>query len=66
MLKLFTIILWDKQVGQFGGFTGKGVKTIVPGKAIAKIACRLVPDQDPYDILKVRISVWKEHACLIT
>ena len=40
-------------MGQFGGFTGKGVKTIVPGKATAKIACRLVPDQDPYDILKV-------------
>ena len=27
------------------GFTGTGVKTIVPAKATAKIVCRLVPDQ---------------------
>lgn len=41
-------------MGQFGGFTGKGVKTIVPGRATAKLACRLVPDQDPHQVLEVQ------------
>lgn len=45
------------QVGQWGGFTGVGVKTIVPGKAAAKVACRLVPDQDPEEILQASKSL---------
>lgn len=36
-----------------GGFTGTGVKTIVPAKATAKFVCRLVPNQDPDAVLKV-------------
>ena len=35
-----------------GGFTGTGAKTVSPAKASAKVSLRLVPDQDPGDILK--------------
>ena len=33
--------------GIYGGYTGVGVKTILPHKATAKMDSRLVPDQDP-------------------
>jgi acetylornithine deacetylase/succinyl-diaminopimelate desuccinylase-like protein len=36
--------------GMLSGFTGYGSKTVLPAKALAKISCRLVPDQDPYEI----------------
>lgn len=38
--------------GIFGGFTGKGAKTVLPAKATAKISMRLVPNQDPNKIAK--------------
>ncbi|HEX8384592.1 MAG TPA: M20/M25/M40 family metallo-hydrolase, partial [Rubricoccaceae bacterium] len=36
--------------GFWGGYTGKGAKTVLPSKASAKISCRLVPDQTPGDV----------------
>ena len=38
--------------GVFGGFSGEGIKTVLPAEAGAKITCRLVPDQDPDDIVR--------------
>jgi len=37
--------------GIWGGFQGEGVKTVLPGEAHAKISCRLVPDQQPEQII---------------
>ncbi|HEY5352497.1 MAG TPA: dipeptidase [Streptosporangiaceae bacterium] len=36
--------------GMWGGHTGPGAKTIVPGQAHAKVSFRLVADQEPADI----------------
>jgi len=35
-----------------GGFTAPGAKTVIPARASAKVSMRLVPNQDPDDILK--------------
>ena len=36
--------------GIWGGYTGKGAKTVLPSKAYAKVSCRLVPHQDHHKI----------------
>ncbi len=36
--------------GLLSGFTGKGAKTVIPAKAMAKVSMRLVPNQDPKKI----------------
>ncbi|MGB7556841.1 MAG: dipeptidase [Candidatus Korobacteraceae bacterium] len=38
--------------GIVGGFQAPGAKTVIPARASAKVSMRLVPKQDPDDILK--------------
>ncbi|HSR29041.1 MAG TPA: M20/M25/M40 family metallo-hydrolase [Anaerolineae bacterium] len=38
--------------GFHAGYSGPGIKTVLPAEAAAKLDFRLVPDQDPHDILK--------------
>jgi acetylornithine deacetylase/succinyl-diaminopimelate desuccinylase-like protein len=49
--------LWTRPTcevnGLLSGYTGEGAKTVLPAKAMAKVSCRLVPDQDPADIEKL-------------
>ncbi len=37
--------------GFYGGYTAEGVKTVLPARAVAKISCRLVPDQIPRQVM---------------
>ncbi|HEY0671348.1 MAG TPA: dipeptidase [Longimicrobiales bacterium] len=36
--------------GLLSGYTGEGSKTVLPAHAMAKVSCRLVPNQDPQKI----------------
>ena len=49
--------LWTRPTcevnGLLSGYTGEGAKTVLPGKSMAKVSCRLVPDQDPETIRKL-------------
>src|SRR5215510_39503 len=68
--------------GMPGGFVADGAKTVIPAKAKAKVSMRLVPNQDPDDILKkylafvkkktpkgieTKVKVWsKGPACVVS
>jgi acetylornithine deacetylase/succinyl-diaminopimelate desuccinylase-like protein len=39
--------------GLLSGYTGEGAKTVLPSKAMAKVSCRLVPDQRPERIAEL-------------
>lgn len=48
--------------GMWGGFQGDGTKTVLPNEAHAKITCRLVPDQDPKQVLDAIEAHVLKHA----
>lgn len=53
--------------GIFGGFSGEGIKTVLPSEAGAKITCRLVPDQDPDEIVaKLKAHIEKNKPAGVT
>lgn len=37
--------------GILGGYTGPGAKTVIPARATAKVSLRLVPDQEPKEVV---------------
>lgn len=49
--------LWTRPTcevnGLLSGYTGQGAKTVLPSCAMAKVSCRLVPDQTPTEIVKL-------------
>ncbi len=45
-----------------GGYQGEGSKTVIPHQAMAKLSFRLVPDQDPEEILRLA-SDFLESEC---
>ena len=48
--------------GIWGGFQGEGSKTIIPGRAHAKVSCRLVANQDPQRIFEL----FRDHVRAVT
>jgi acetylornithine deacetylase/succinyl-diaminopimelate desuccinylase-like protein len=47
--------------GLSGGYEGEGGKTVIPASAHAKISCRLVPDQQPQNIVDLVRQHLLEH-----
>lgn len=58
--------LWTRPTcevnGLLSGYTGEGAKTVLPATAMAKVSCRLVPDQDPVEIARLLT----EHVARVT
>lgn len=44
-----------------GGYTGAGMKTVIPSIATAKLSCRLVPNQDPKKIMASVVEFLKKN-----
>ena len=56
-------------VGIASGYAGVGIKTVLPATAVAKVAARLVPDQEPKEIvalLEAHIQENHPKACNVT
>ncbi|HUP64560.1 MAG TPA: M20/M25/M40 family metallo-hydrolase [Thermoanaerobaculia bacterium] len=47
--------------GVVGGYTGPGIKTVIPPRATVKVTCRLVPNQTPAKISKLIRAFVKER-----
>ena len=47
--------------GIWGGFQGEGIKTVIPSQAHAKITCRLVPHQEPDQIVELIAAHIAKH-----
>src|SRR5262249_7000441 len=47
--------------GMWGGYEGPGQKTVIPAEAHAKITCRLVPDQNPDDVVRLVTAHLEAH-----
>lgn len=47
--------------GISGGYTGIGFKTVIPAHTVAKISCRLVPNQNPHKIGALIAHFLKNH-----
>jgi acetylornithine deacetylase/succinyl-diaminopimelate desuccinylase-like protein len=44
-----------------GGYAEEGFKTVIPSRALAKVSCRLVADQDPEDIFAKVSAHVRQH-----
>ena len=58
--------LWTRPTcevnGLLSGYTGEGAKTVLPAISMAKVSFRLVPDQDPDDI----VALVRAHVARVT